>query len=317
MILITGANGFIGSALCNEAISKGLSVRCATRELWHCQEVMENVVVGDINGGTDWTAALVGIDVVVHTAARVHVMHDTANDPLAVFRDVNLFGTLNLARQAAQSGVKRLVFFSSIKVNGESTQTGSHFSADDKPAPQDAYAISKWEAEDALLALATETGMEVVVIRPPLVYGPGVKANFNGMMRWLSMGLPLPLGAIENKRSLVALDNLVSLIMTCLTHPQAANQIFLVSDGEDVSTTELLRRTAAAMGCPARLFPVPMKALELVANLLGREGLAQRLFGNLQVDTSKARQLLDWSPHVSLDEGLWRTAQAFSHEKTR
>lgn len=233
-------------------------------------------------------------------------MSDTAADPLDEFRRVNVQGTLNLARQAAAAGVKRFAFVSSIKVNGESTQLGAPFKADDVPAPNDAYGLSKMEAEHGLREIALQTGIDVVIIRPPLVYGPGVKANFAAMMRWLRRGAPLPLGAIHNQRSLVALGNLVDLIVTCLMHPAAANQTFLVSDGEDVSTTELLRRMGNALGREARLLPVPASWLKMTAALLGRQDVAQRLCGNLQVDISKARTLLGWRPPVSVGEGLRR-----------
>jgi len=269
------------------------------------------VQVGDLAACADWSGALGDVSVVVHAAARVHVMDDTVINPLAEFRRVNVDGTLNLARQAAASGIRRFIFISSIKVNGESTPLGHPFTTEDTSGPQDPYGISKHEAELGLRQLATETGMEVVIIRPPLVYGPGVKANFQSMMRWLQRGIPLPFGAIHNKRSLVALDNLVDLIITCLDHPAAANQTFLAADGEDLSTTELLRRMGHALGKPARLIPVPASLLEAGAALLGRRDMAQRLCGSLQVDISKAKPLLGWSPPISVDEGLRRAAQGF------
>ena len=269
---------------------------------------------GDLEPSSDWSAALVGISTVVHCAARVHVMADTAADPLTEFRRLNVQGTLNLAHQSASAGVQRFVFVSSIKVNGEATQSGSPFAADDVAAPLDAYGISKMEAEQGLRDLAAKTGLEVVIIRPPLVYGPGVKANFAAMMRWLQRGIPLPLGAIHNQRSLVALDNLVDLIVTSLTHPAAANQTFLVSDGEDVSTTELLRRMGQAMGRPARLIPVPVSLLKLAAALVGKPDVAQRLCGSLQVDIEKTRRLLDWTPPLSLDQGLRKAAKGYGRE---
>jgi nucleoside-diphosphate-sugar epimerase len=233
-------------------------------------------------------------------------MHDTAADPVTAFRAVNVDGTVNLARQAAAAGVKRFVFISSVKANGESTQPGRAFTETDAPNPQDAYGQSKHEAEQGLRQLSADTGMEVVIIRPPLVYGPGVKANFAALMRVVQRGWPLPLGAVHNQRSLVALDNLVDFIITCITHPQAANQTFLVSDGQDLSTTELVRGMAQAAGVPARLLPVPVWALQAGASLLGKGDAVQRLCGNLQIDTSKARRLLDWVPPVSVEEGLRR-----------
>jgi UDP-glucose 4-epimerase len=243
-------------------------------------------------------------------------MREEAIDPLAEFRLINVEGTLELARQAALSGVRRFIYLSSIKVNGEQTLSGQSFTEQDVPAPADSYALSKLEAEESLRDLAKQTGMEVVIIRPPLVYGPGVKANFLNMMCWLHKGMPLPFASINNRRSLVALDNLLDLIVVCLEHPEAANQIFLVSDGDDLSTTELLRRMAHALGKPVRLMPVPVSLLKAGAGLLGRRDMAQRLCGSLQVDISKARTLLGWNPPISVEDGLSRTAQGFLHEKT-
>lgn len=268
--------------------------------------------MGSLSSVTDWTVALRSVDQVVHLAARVHVMNDKSSDPLAEFRQVNVEGTANLARQAAAAGVRRFVYLSSIKVNGEFTQEGRPFTADDAPAPEDPYGVSKHEAEQALRQIAADTGMEVVIIRPPLVYGPGVKANFESMMRWLARGVPLPLAAVtQNRRSLVALDNLVDLIMVCLSHPAAANHTFLVSDGEDLSTAELLKRMGAAMGKPARLFYLPPVLLKLGAQVVKKPGIYQRLCGSLQLDITKTRRLLGWSPPVSVDEGLRRAAERF------
>jgi nucleoside-diphosphate-sugar epimerase len=237
-------------------------------------------------------------------------MNDKSTDPLAEFRQVNVEGTANLARQAAAAGVRRFVFLSSVKVNGEFTHEGCPFTADDAPAPEDPYGVSKHEAEQLLRQIATETGMEVVIIRPPLVYGPGVKANFESMMRWLARGVPLPLSAVtQNQRSLVALDNLVDLIMTCLSHPAAANQTFLVSDGEDLSTAQLLKRMGAAIGHPASLFYVPPSMLKLGAQVVNKPGIYQRLCGSLQLDIAKTRQLLGWTAPVSVDDGLRRAAE--------
>lgn len=305
-ILITGANGFVGRALCAKARTDGYIVKGAVRK-----SDPDSVTIGDINAHTDWHNALQGIDVVIHLAARVHVMNEQASDPLQEFRKVNVDGTLNLARQAVLAGVQRFIFISSIKVNGETTLPGHPFYADDTPMPVDAYGISKREAEDALRQLASETGMEVVIIRPPLVYGTDVKANFYSMMRWLDRGVPLPLGAIYNQRSLVALDNLVDLIITCIHHPAAANQIFLVSDGEDLSTSELLRRMAVALGKSAKLLPVPTGLLHTAARLLGKKAVAERLCGSLQLDISKTQQLLSWTPPISVTEALQKTAQYY------
>ena len=302
--LVTGATGFVGYAVSTELAQRKHDVRRAARNLAGSDGGYFEL--GDIGPSTNWFGALEGVDAVVHLAARVHVMHDTEADPLTVFRAVNVEGTLNLARQAAAAGVRRFVFVSSIKVNGESTLPGQPFTADDKPAPLDAYSVSKMEAEQGLRQIAAQTGMAVVIIRPPLVYGPGVKANFAALMRAVQRGWPLPLGAVHNRRSLMALDNLVDFIVTCLSHPQAANQTFLMSDGQDLSTTELVRGMAQAVGVPARLLPVPVWALQAGASLLGKGDAVQRLCGNLQVDMSKARSLLGWVPPVSVEEGLRR-----------
>jgi nucleoside-diphosphate-sugar epimerase len=308
-ICVTGATGFVGSALCNALVMSNAIVIKAVRS---CSG-NGVVAVGDIGASTPWTEAVAGCDVVVHLAARVHVMHEAAADAAALFDVVNTAAARNLGHAAATAGVKRFIFISSIKVNGEQTPPGHPFRPDDTPAPQDPYGISKMEAEAGLRAIAQETGMEVVIIRPPLVYGPGVKANFAAMVKWLQRGVPLPLGAIDNRRSLVALDNLVDLIVTCIHHPAAANQTFMVSDGEDVSTTELLRRMGVALGKPARLLPVPPRLLEWGAALAGKQDMAQRLFSSLQVDMEKTRQLLGWVPPVSLAQGLLQVAQSVQH----
>lgn len=312
-ILLTGATGFVG---------RGLLKRMATLDNLELVAAVRNATVtlpgnatslqvAALEPDADWKAALKGVDVVIHSAARAHVMRELASDPLAEFRRVNVDGTLNLAQQAVVAGVRRFIFISSIKVNGEGTSVDMPYLADAQPNPSDPYGISKMEAEQGLRALAAETGMEVVIIRPTLVYGPGVKANFLNMMRWLYRGIPLPFGAINNRRSLVALDNLVDLIVTCIDHPAAANQTFLVSDGEDLSTTELLLRVGSALGKPARLLPVPSWLLETGATMLGKKALSQRLCGSLQVDISKTRELLNWTPPVSVDEALRKTAEAF------
>ena len=308
-VLVTGANGFVGRAVCTHSMVHGFCVHAVTRSRCVFPENVKNTVVLTMDGNTLWNDALAGCQLVVHAAARVHVMSDKSENPLDEFRRVNVQGTLNLARQAAAAGVGRFVFISSVKVNGEATQPGNTFSADDAPAPLDAYGISKMEAEQGLRSIATETGMELVIIRPPLVYGPGVKANFASMMRWLKRGVPLPLGAIHNQRSLVALGNLVDLVVTCLTHPAAANQTFLVSDGQDVSTTALLRRMGQAMHRPARLIPVPAGLLMQAAGLVGKGDMAQRRCGSLQVDIEKTRRLLGWKPPLTLDQGLKKAAE--------
>jgi nucleoside-diphosphate-sugar epimerase len=311
--LVTGGSGFLGCALIKRLVqlpdcSVVAPLRAASAVL---PTGVRLLPLTSLNGSNDWSEALADVDVVVHAAARVHVMKEVSSDPLAAFRQVNVEATLNLARAAAASGVKRFIYISSIKVNGEGTPPGTAYNADDVPAPIDPYGISKLEAEQGLQALAADTGMELVIIRPVLVYGPGVKANFLSMMRWLYRGVPLPLGAVHNYRSLVAVDNLVDFIVTCSDHPAAANQVFLVSDGEDVSTTQLLRKLATALGKPARLLPIPVWLMSGVAALLGQRALSDRIFGSLQVDISKNRQLLDWVPPVTLDKALGLTAQYF------
>lgn len=315
-VLVTGASGFVGNRLVNQLQKSGRPVRAASRRLRPATESVgvDSILTGNLGPETCWRSALQGVQTVVHLAARVHVMDETASDSLAEFRRVNVSGTLQLARQAADAGVRRFVFVSSVKVNGEQTQPGRPFSADDMPAPMDAYAMSKLEAEQALLDLAKTTGLEVVIIRPVLIYGPGVRANFLKMMQWLYRGLPLPLGAIDNQRSLLAVDNLVSLISVSLEHRDAANQVFLASDGEDISTPALLRRLARALGKPARLMPIPGVVLTTVAGLLGQRDAANRLCGSLQVNIAKTRRVLGWTPPLTLDAGLDLTAQDFLHQ---
>ena len=312
-ILVTGASGFVGGGVIkrlNEQ-SNFHPVAAIRREITGLPESVAQVRVQGLAVDTDWSLALKGIDHVVHAAARVHVMDDMAADPLSEFRQVNVLGTLSLARQAAAVGIKRFVFISSIKVNGEVTSANKPFTPKDQPAPVDPYGVSKMEAEQGLYELADETGMEIVIIRPVLVYGPGVKANFLRMMSWLDKGIPLPLASIDNKRSLVALDNLVDLIITCIEHPAAANQTFLVSDGADLSTSGLLSRIGSGLGKPARLIPFPVWLLHATANLLGKSDISQRLCSSLQVDISTTRSLLGWSPPISVDEALHKTAQHF------
>ena len=305
-VAVIGATGFIGSALLRTLASNVRhDVVGFSRDKNHALPTnVRHTIIGDIAVQADFVSKLQGIDVVLHAVARAQIMNDKAADPLAEFRHVNVLGTLNLARQAAEAGVGRFLFISSIKVNGEQTAPGQFFTADDSPAPEDPYGISKWEAEQGLLQIGRETGMEVVIIRPPLVYGPGVKGNFANMIKLLEKGLPLPLGAIHNKRSLVALDNLVGLINTCIDHPAAVDQVFLAGDGEDLSTSDLLRLVAVAMGKPSRLVPMPVGILQFGATLLGKQAMAKRLLGSLQVDISKTRELLDWTPPLSVHEGL-------------
>lgn len=314
-LLVTGASGFVGRAVAIRAATDGWQVRASTRQAHVILPSGVQPATGlELEAGTDWRAALDGVATVVHCAARVHVMRDIASDPLAEFRRVNVAGTLSLARQAADAGVRRFVFISSIGVNGAAT-TDLPFQADDRAAPHSPYAQSKYEAEQGLRQFAQASRLELVVIRPPLVYGPGAPGNFAQLMRALLTGLPLPLGAVHNRRSFVGLDNLVDLIMVCLVNVAASNQTFLVSDDNDLSTTALLKRTANALGCPARLLPIPAPLLGAVARALGKGDLAQRLFGSLQVDIGKTRKLLGWAPIQTVDEGLRRSAAHFLAER--
>ncbi len=308
MFLVTGAGGFVGGALVAELAKRGIPHRAVTRtprEGHFC--------IGDISPRTDWSAALDGVEAVIHLASRAHVMNETVGDPSAEFRAVNVDSTLNLASQAIKAGVKRFVFISSIKVNGEATQPGRPFTAADKPAPQNPYAQSKLDAEVGLFALAKETGpaFEVAVIRPPLVYGPGVKANFATMMGWVNRGIPLPLGSVNNKRSFVFVGNLTDLIILSAIHPNAAGEVFLVSDGEDISTTELFKMMAQALGRPSWMMPLPTPLLNFAAAAIGQRAITSRLTDSLQVDVSKTRELLGWEPRKNISEGLWQTARSF------
>lgn len=305
-ILITGASGFVGSALVNKlAIDSKYKITAATRNVKSdFQKIVNFFPVGEFFDLVNWKASLADIDLIIHCAARVHVMREVAANPLAEFRRINVAGSFRLAEQAAAAGVKRFIFLSSIKVNGSGTKLGTPFCTEDIPAPLGPYAISKWEAEQGLLDISVKTGMEVVIIRPPLVYGPGVKENFAALLKLARSGIPLPLGSINNKRSFVALDNLLDFITLCAAHPLAANQIFFVSDGEDVSTSEMLRRMRKALQRPAYLIPIPGSFLKMAAALVGRRDMAIRLCESLQLDIRKNHELLGWKPPLSLDEGL-------------
>lgn len=310
-VLVTGASGFIGRAVCARVAREGWTVRAALRKPQDLPSDVESIVVGEVNGETDWGHALPDIESVVHLAARAHVLREKAADPLAEFRKINTEGTLNLARQAAAAGVGRFVYVSSIGVNGNQT-FATPFTEVDELKPHDLYAVSKFEAEQGLHEIAANTGMELVIIRPPLVYGPGVKGNFARLVQWVRKGVPLPFGALQNRRSLLALDNLASFVALCADpakSPQAANEVFLISDGEDVSTAELIRRVARAYGRKAHLLPVPPAWMRFGARLLGKSAVADRLLGSLVIDSSKARQLLGWRPVVTMDEQLRKMAR--------
>ena len=311
-VLVTGASGFVGSSLCAALSASGYRVRAATRSLEQSvgNERCERVAIGHIDGATDWASALRGVEVIVHLAARVHVMNDRTTNPLAAFRDVNTHGTERLTSSAVDAGVRRIVYVSTIKVNGETTGT-EPFRETDLPAPSDPYGISKWEAEQSLRRLAGGTGVETVIVRPPLVYGPGVRGNFLTLLNWVKRGVPLPLGDCRNRRSLIGLDNFVDVLARCVAHPAAAGETFLVADGEDLSTTELLQRVAHALSRPSRLLRVPMPWLRRGARLAGRHAVYERLCGSLQIDVSQARRLLGWTPPRSVDDELARTARWF------
>ncbi len=316
-LIISGASGFLGSALLSKLSQQPSNQVLAifrTPPKGGTNAAGFATLIGKLEPNEDWSGIPRLCQALIHTAARVHVMKDASANPLGEYRRVNVEGTLNLARQAAAAGLRRFIFLSTLKVNGESTPAGKAYTADDKPAPLDPYSVSKWEAEQGLREIAARSGMEIVIIRPPLIYGPGVKGNFLSMARWLKRGIPLPLGAIRNQRSMLNLDNLLDLIVVCIAHPAAANQTFLASDGEDLSTPDLLRRTGAALGKPARLIPVPVWLLKATAAPLGKAGIVQRLCESLRADISKTRRMLDWSPAASVDEGLRRTAESLLHE---
>jgi nucleoside-diphosphate-sugar epimerase len=309
-ILLTGASGFLGRAIMRAASLHGISIRPVFRneDAIAGAPALSVVIQPALNSDVDWAAALADVNVVIHAAARVHVMDETSADPLAEFRKINVDGTLNLAKQAIIAGVRRFVFISSIGVNGSET-TDQPFRSTDVPVPVGPYAISKFEAEKGLQLLAEQSSMELVIIRPPLVYGPGAPGNFGRLVSAVQNERWLPLGAVHNRRTLVALDNLVSLILLCTHHPAAANEVFLAGDAEDISTTDLLLRLGIIMGRPARLLPVPVKLMEFCAGVFGRRSMVNKVCGNLQLDITKTRDLLGWAPPVSVNEGLRRVVR--------
>lgn len=313
-LLVTGGSGFIGRRVVELAHVQGMEC-LSHRSQKPGVPVQEGVVYQDLSADADWREALNGVDTVIHCAARVHQMQDVPRDSLSLYRETNVAGTLTLARQAAELGVKRFVFLSSIKVNGEASPAHHPFTPQVEQPPQDPYGLSKYEAELGLWQIARETGLEVTVIRPPLVYGPGVKANFQTMMNWIRKGLPLPLAAVKNSRSLVFVDNLVDLILLCAHHPQAAGETFLVSDDHDVSTAELLADMAKALGVASRIWPLPPRCLLWAARVLGKAPVAERLLGSLQVDITHTRDRLGWRPVVTYPQALALTASAYQAER--
>lgn len=312
-VLVTGANGFIGKALSAELIAAGFDVKGTVRSAASRAKQSADIIVGDINARTLWQDALQDVDVVAHLAARVHVMKETVVDSLSAFREVNVMGTENLARQAAAHGVRRFIYLSSIKVNGEQTERA--FSADDDVIPQDAYALSKWEAEQALKKVSAETGMEIVIIRSPLAYGPGVKGNFLRLLKLVNSGWPLPLGKVNNKRSMVSVDNLCDLIKTCIDHPRANGRVFLVSDGHDLSTRDLVNMIADHMQRSIRLLSLPLGWLYGLAGMTGKKPEVERLCSSLQVDIRSTCDTLEWLPPYSVDEAVRKTVAWFIAQK--
>ncbi|CDT94230.1 UDP-glucose 4-epimerase family protein [Vibrio coralliirubri] len=308
-MLVTGSTGFVGSRIVELAKERDWAVIPVVRK--QIEPLTNSLVIPSIDASTDWSGAFEGVDCVVHCAARVHQMNETEQDALIAYRDINTLGTLNLAKQAAEAGVKRFVFVSSIKVNGELSEPNLPFEPNLKNTPQDPYGLSKYEAEVELAKLSKETGLEVVIIRPPLVYGPGVKANLLSMMRLIDKGIPLPFGAIKNQRSLVYLDNLSNLILTCCEHPSAPGYTFLASDDQDVSTTQLMQTIAHAMGKSPRLIPIPMSWIQAGSSVLNKQHIAQRICGNLQVEIGLTKDILGWKPPVSFEQGIKRTVEAY------
>jgi nucleoside-diphosphate-sugar epimerase len=309
---VTGAAGFVGLALCRRLRESGAFVKAAYRESGNVPHFPPDILpvpIDSIGPESQLGEVLQGIDAVLHLAGRAHVMTEIAKDPIAEFRAVNTFGTERIARQAASAGVRRFVYVSSVKVNGESTPPDVGFTEADPHCPQDAYGISKSEAELALQRVTCETGMEVVIVRPPLVYGSGVKGNFLTMLNILHRGVPLPFGAIANRRSLIYIENLVDALVLCSTHPMAAGETYLVSDGDDLSTPELLRALSEALEVPTYLLPIPPSIVRLSGTMLGKTGVVARLIGSLVVDSGKIRNELRWAPSYSVKEGLQKTAE--------
>ena len=318
-ILITGANGFIGQALLEffSNSDPSIKIRAVARKIASCPSNIELIVVDDITHNTDWQHVLMGVDVIIHLAARVHVMADQSVDPLSEYRKTNVGGTLNFARQAAQQGVKRFIFMSTIKVNGEFTENGQAFTEEWEPNPLDPYAVSKFEAEEGLKTICALNAMQYVIIRPPLIYGPGVKANFAKLMKLVSLRFPLPLGGVRNQRSMLALGNLVDFIYTAINHPRAGNQLFLLAENLVISTPNLLSKLGVEMHKPILLISLPPEFLLWLGKLMGVHTIIQRLIESLQIDSSKARAMLDWLPPFSVDQSLQETVDDFILSKQK
>jgi nucleoside-diphosphate-sugar epimerase len=317
-VLVTGANGFVGGTVCSALASADLAVRAAVRSpdrLPARSFAGEVVSIGRIGPDTGWSPALDGVEAVVHLAGRVHVLKETFEDPRAEFHKINVLGTEHLAREAAEAGVRRLVYVSTVGVNGRSTPRTRPFTEEDEPAPHNPYALSKWEAERALQRVASETGLEVAILRPPLVYGPRVKANFLRLMRLVDRGLPLPLGAVDNRRSLVYVGNLADAVLACLDRREAVGETFLVSDGEDLSTPEMLNKIGSSLNRPVRLLPVPPGLLRTAGRVAGASSTVEPLLDSLAVDSGKIRRVLGWQPPYAVEEGLLRTAGWFRAER--
>ncbi len=317
IVAVTGANGFVGRALCSEAVKRGLTVRGITRSPCILPPGVENLPIGNVDGNTEWDAALEGCEVVIHLAARVHIMHDKSRDPLAEFRRVNTLGTIQLANSAAAVGVRRLVNVSSIGVNGPSTRGDLEFTDQDTPDPHNPYSVSKWEAEQALRLVQISGQIEVVTVRPPLIYGPGVGGNFLRLLGAVYRGIPLPLGLTRNFRDLLFVGNLADFLIASAFHPAANGNTYLVSDGTPVSTHALLRGLARALDVPSRLFPVPPFLLQTLGNMTGYTAEFERLLSSLRVDSGKVRSELGWYPPFTLREGLQATADWYRLERSK
>lgn len=318
-ILVTGATGFVGKRVIEMALEQGFSVNAIAREKKLGQQQKNNPLIewykGELTNTFDWSESLKGVDCVIHCAALVHQMKADAVDLQTKYDDVNFHATIHLAQQAQEAGIKRFIFLSSIKVNGEATELHQPFTPQVTHEPTDLYGLSKYKAELALQELSKQSGLDVVIIRPPLVYGPGVKANFQTMMNWVQRSIPLPLGAIHNQRSMVYLDNLVDLILTCVTHSDAVNQTFLVSDDHDVSTSQLLAQLKGELQSSSWLLPIPMSLFYMAAKLLRKPEIAQRLCGSLQVDISHTKKQLHWQPPISWQQGIKTTATSYSNNQ--